>query len=125
MSGFELDIDLPFEHVDREVFADRPDTMPVAKPSDFKMRHYGANIPRMVDIAVDMKPGEERDALIYLIADHMKKAMVAFNREQVNDKRVFSDLRMMSHGAINLDPEQVRLHDFKAAPAPAKKKKKR
>ncbi len=125
MSGFELDIDLPFEHVDREVFADLPDTMPVAKPSDFKMRHYGANIPRMVDIAVAMEPGEERDALIYLIADHMKKAMVAFNREQVDDKRVFSDLRIMSHGAINLDPEQVRLHDFKAAPAPAKKKKKR
>ena len=36
-----------------------------------------------------MEPGEERDALIYLIADHMKKAMVAFNREQVDDKRVF------------------------------------
>ena len=30
MSGFELDIDLPFEHVDREVFADRPGSMSVS-----------------------------------------------------------------------------------------------
>lgn len=125
MSNFELDVDLPFEHIDREAFDDRPEPLPVSKPSELKMRHYGANIPRMVDVAVSMEPGPERDALIFLIADHMKKAVVAFSNEQIDDRRVFADLRMMSHGQINLDPEHMRLHEFKAAPAPGKKKKKR
>ena len=125
ISGFALDVDEPFERVASDVFADKPDRMPIAGNGDIGLRHYGVNIPRMIDIAVSMPHGEERDALVYMIADHMKKAMVAFNHENVDDSRIFKDLRMMSHGEINLTPEQVRLHDFKAAPAPSKKKKKK
>ena len=89
------------------------------------MRRYGATIVRMIDVASGMEPGEARDELVFMIADHMKKIVVAFCREGVDDQRVFDDLRMLSHGAINVHTDQMRLHEFRALPAPSKKKKKK
>ena len=125
MSGFNLDVDVPFEHVQSDVFADRPDNIPIARPEHMPMRRYGRNIARMIDVACGMEPGEERDSLVFLIADHMKKIVVAFDREGVDDRRVFDDLRMLSHGMLALDPEHTTLHEFRALPAPSKKKKKK
>ena len=55
----------------------------------------------------------------------MKKLMLAVNPDGVDDEKIFKDLRYMSNGAIILDPEKVKLHEFKAAPAPTGKKKKK
>ena len=63
-----------------------------------------------------------------LIANHMKKLMLAVNPDGVDDAKVFKDLAAYSHGAIRLDPTTCRLHEFKAAPTPqatGKKKKKK
>lgn len=125
MSDFKLDIDIPFNHVQSDVFADGPDQIDIAKPGYMPMRRYGATIVRMIDVASGMEPGEARDELVFMIADHMKKIVVAFCREGVDDQRVFDDLRMLSHGAINVQPDQMRLHEFRALPAPSKKKKKK
>lgn len=125
ISDFRLDVNVPFNHVASDVFADAPDHIEVARPGYMPMRKYGANIVRMIDVASGMEPGEARDELVFMLADHMKKILVAFCREGVDDRRVFEDLRMLSHGAIVLDPELVRLHEFRALPAPSKKKKKK
>lgn len=125
MSDFRLDVDLPFEPVDRAVFEDHPDHMPLPGVGPMQYRVYGSYIARMIDVASTMPEGEERDALVMLIANHMKKVMLAENREGVEDARIFSDLRHMSHGAIRLDPAEVRLHEFRQAPTPSGKKKKK
>ena len=73
-----------------------------------------------------MPQGDERDALIELIAAHIKKTLSAINPEGVDDDKVFKDLRMMSHGAINIAPGQIVLPEFQIiAPATGKKKKKK
>ena len=72
-----------------------------------------------------MDAGEERDALIMLLANHMKKIMLALNPEGVEDAKIFKDLKILSRGAISLDPETVSLLEFKVAPAPTGKKKKK
>ena len=51
--------------------------------------------------------------------------MLAINPEGVDDAKIFKDLRILSRGAINLDPETVKLLEFKVAPAPTGKKKKK
>lgn len=125
MSEFRLDVDFPFEHVDPTVFDSRPDPVPCERPGSMPYRHYGEHIPRLIDTAVTMEPGEERDALVYMIANQMKKTLTAETFESVEDARVFSDLRHMSHGAINLFDSGTELEDYKATPAPTGKKKKK
>lgn len=124
MSNFELDIDWPYEHVDRAVFGENPDPVPVERTGTLPMRHYGKLIPRLIDTACEMEPGDERDALITLVANQMKKTLMAANPEGVDDRRILKDLRMMSHGRIEPDPERIRLQEFKHAPTPSGKKKK-
>lgn len=125
MSDFKLDVDVPFNHVQSDIFNDGPDHIAIAEPGYMPMRRYGATIVRMIDVASGMEPGDARDELSLLIADHMKKIVVAFARESIDDRRVFEDLRRLSHGTISLDPDKVMLHDFRALPAPSKKKKKK
>lgn len=124
MSGFTLDVDLPFEMVRPEEFDTHPE--PVAPGSGHALRRvYGCHLELMVAEAAKMEPGEERNALIFLLANHMKKLMLAVNPEGVDDEKIFSDLYDMTDGAIRLDPTVMRLHDFKIAPVPGKKKKKK
>lgn len=73
-----------------------------------------------------MEEGEERTELCRLIANHMKKVMLAVNKDGVDDSKIFKDLAEMSRGRILLNPEMMRLHEFKvAAPAANGKKKKK
>ena len=125
MSDFTLDVDFPYGPVEPQVFDAGPDPVPLERPSSMPYRHYGRYIPSLIESACSMEPGEERDALVMLIANQMKKTLLASNSEGVEDARVFSDLRALSHGQIALDPSQVRLHDFKQAPTPSGKKKKK
>lgn len=126
MSNFRLDIDYPFEVIQPDSLESRP--QPVFYPRNgIGSRHYGHNLEAMIETASHMEPGEERDALISLLANHMKKMLLAINPEGVDDAKVFKDLANYSHGAIRLDPASYRLHQFKvvAPPAPSKKKKKK
>ena len=100
MSDFNLDIDYPTEIILQESLNSQPEAI---NPE-----------------------GEERDALILLIANHMKKTMLAVNPDGVEDERIFRDLADMSHGAIRLNSETTKLHQFQEAPtAVATKKKKK
>ena len=79
----------------------------------------------MITKASTMDLGEERDALILLIANHMKKLMLSVNSDGVDDAKILKDLRDYSHGTINLDPETFHLHEFKEAPSQQNKRKKK
>jgi hypothetical protein len=126
MSDFQLDVDYPYEVIQPDSLESRP--QPVFYPANgISSRHYGHNLEAMIETAAHMEPGEERDALIILLANHMKKMLLAINPEGVDDAKVFKDLAHYSHGAIRLDPATHRLHQFQVAevPTPTKKKKKK
>ncbi|MBP3890181.1 MAG: DUF4290 domain-containing protein [Muribaculaceae bacterium] len=124
MSDFQLDIDWPVEVISAEARQSQPDKV-VYTSSDMPYRHYGKSIQRMISRAVLMEPGEEKDALIMLLANHMKKLMMAFNQDNVEDARIFKDMAAMSHGEIILTPENHRLLDFQIIAPPSGKKKKK
>ena len=128
MSGFQLDVDFPFDDIIKE---ENLETKP--DPIRYELepiiyRHYGKNIERMIERAAEYPEGEERDALVMLLANHMKKLIYQINNEDVEDAKIFKDLKRYSHGAIRLDPETHRLHEYQivkpAQPAGKKKKKK-
>lgn len=127
MSDFKLDIDYPCEIVKPENLVSEPDKV-VYHISPIKLRHYGRNIELMIAKAATLSPGEERDALVLLIANHMKKLMLSVNKDGVEDAKILKDLLYYSRGMLNLDPEEFHLHEFKEAPAQTtsgKKKKKK
>lgn len=115
MADFKLDIDYPYEKVDKDTLGTRPE--PVGyKLEPIMMRHYGKIIEQMIDAACEYPDGEEKDALISLIANHMKKLMVSLNKDGVEDDKILNDLRIYSKGKIDLDPATYVLHEFKEAP---------
>lgn len=125
MSDFSLDVDYPFEPVDSRVFDDGPEHVAIEQTGRLPHRHYGSIIPHMIDVAVAMEPGDRRDALVTLVANQMKKTMLEYTPDNVDDRRILSDLRILSHGQIDTAPERVCLQDFKQAPTPSGKKKKK
>lgn len=128
MSDFSLDIDYPYAPVRPENLDSKPE--PIDYTLDhIKYRHYGKIIERMIARASEYPPGEERDALVMLLANHMKKLIYQINNEDVDDAKIFKDLADYSHGAIRLNAQSHSLHEFKVAPAAqptsGKKKKKK
>lgn len=124
MSGFKLDVDFPCEVITAEALSTKPEPLALDN-SAVRYRHYGRMLPAMIDKAAAMEPGEERDALVLYLADHMKKLMLQVNKDGVEDEKIFKDLYEMSDGRIALYPENVKLHNFQEAPVQGKKKKKK
>lgn len=124
MSDFKLDVDVPFELIRPDSLDQQPTHIGYSQ-AEFGYRHYGQLIQHSIRHAVDMPDGEEKDALILLLADHMKKMLLTVNPDGVDDEKVFKDLYELSHGAIRIDPALIQLHDFKVVTPPAGKKKKK
>lgn len=124
MSDFQLDVDVPFDLIRPENLDNQPQHIDYDQ-GEFNYRHYGLLLQRTISRAAEMEEGEERDALVMLLANHMKKLMLAVNPDGVDDTKIFKDIRDLSHGAIILNPETVKLHEFKVVQAPATGKKKK
>lgn len=101
MSGFELDVDSPYPIPVKEEIMARPE--PLRYPQNHpKYRFYGNNIKTMIDVANTWEEGELKEALIYTIANHMKKCFLNWNKDTVEDEVIFDHLFELSEGKINL-----------------------
>ncbi len=124
MSDFKLDIDYPFEIVQRDSLQSAPEKIAYSS-NGFKYRHYGQHIIAMIAKAAEMEEGDERSALVTSIANQMKKAMLANGSDSVEDERIFNDLANISHGSIRVNSENCIINDYKLPPQPTGKKKKK
>lgn len=103
MSDFKLNVTPPFGKIDREVFEEKPE--PLAYPkSATKYKFYGTNIQTMIDIALTWEAGEQREALYFAIANHMKKCYLNWNKDTVEDDLIYNHLLELSNGKIDLKP---------------------
>lgn len=112
MSDFKLDIDYPYEIIRKENLRTKPDRIPYTL-TPIRYRHYGKTLERMIKKCEDYPDGPERDQLISLLANHMKKSFLTWNKEVVDDDKIFKDLREYSRGRIDLSPETFRLKESK------------
>ena len=111
MSNFKLDIDAPHELPTPETFTVPPSKIPY-RNERVKYRHYGNTIIQMIKHAETMEAGEERDTLIGLIANHMKKSYLAWNKDLADDQKIFDDLIAFSNGKLTI-PENIKLSTAK------------
>lgn len=99
MSNFELDIDYPYSPPSRELFNTSPKKIPY-NANRIKYRHYGRTIEILIEKAAAFENGKERDVLIKLIANHMKKSYVMWNKDSVSDEKILEDIEELSNGRI-------------------------
>jgi hypothetical protein len=107
MSEFMLDIDYPFEVIKKEEFNIPPQKVSY-QSGEIRNRHYGRIVEEMIAYATTLEEGEEREQLIELICIQMKKNYVAWNKDNVEDKKILDDLRIYSNGAIDITGKEIR-----------------
>lgn len=101
MSNFELDVDSPYPIPSQEMLALKPDRL--TYPQNFpKYRFYGNNIKYMIDVANKWDDGDMKNALVMVIANHMKKSYLSWNKDTVKDDVIFEHLLELSAGRLNL-----------------------
>ncbi len=106
MSDYRLDVDTPYPKPEREVLQAKPE--PLSYPrSASKYRFYGNNIQIMIDTALTWEDGEMKDALVYAIANHMKKCYLNWNKDTVEDDVIVSHLEELSGGKLTLKEKDV------------------
>lgn len=110
MSDFKLDIDYPYEIVKKEELDTRPPRLPYNN-SRIRYRHYGKTLEHLIQKATAFEPGPEKDQLVRLLATQMKKSFLTWNKESVDDRKIFKDLEELSEGQIVLNEEVCKLLD--------------
>ena len=124
MSGFKLDVDFPCEVIDEASVRPKAEKIPYNNHRIY-FRHYGRNIENMINVISDMEAGDEKDALIFMVANQMKKLLLANSSDDAIDARVINDLNFYSGGRLALDPETYRLCEFKDVDDNKNQKKKK
>lgn len=124
MSDFKLDIDYPVEITTAEQMASKPE--PVAYPNTrIPVRHYGRALFELFDTLKTMEPGEERDTLVRMTANQMKRCLLLWGHGNGDDEKVADDLARFTDGVIQLDLDSFRFDriDVQSIAQQAKQKK--
>jgi len=101
MSDFKLDVDSPFPIPTKEMIHLKPERLEYPQRNP-KYRFYGNNIKYMIDIANSWEDGDMKNALVKVIANHMKKSYLSWNKDTVTDTVIFEHLFELSNGKLNL-----------------------
>ena len=120
MTDFKLDIDYPYELPSPEILSEKPKQVPYNQ-NKIKFKHYGLIMEKMIKKAPELV-GEEKEILTEMLANHMKKSYLAWNKDAVEDKKIFMDLAVLSEGKIKVD-EKLQLTETKNLLNKQKKKK--
>lgn len=101
MSDFKLDVDSPYPAPNIEELAEKPDRLnyPSGK---IRYGHYGKSLQELIKKAKGLEAGEEKEAFVFAIANLMKRQYVTWNRGNVEDEVILSQLKELSGGALHL-----------------------
>jgi hypothetical protein len=71
--------------------------------SNVRLRHYGKLVSELLEKLKDMPEGGERNDLIRLTANQMKRDLVQWGHGSIDDEKVADDMARMTDGAVQLD----------------------
>lgn len=124
IAGFNLDIDFPCEVLSQEELRPIPHKIPYPEKTE-KYRVYGSNLVAMIKEISKMDGGVDKDRMIFLVANQMKKQLITINADAATDRRVFNDIREITGGGIDIDYDTYRLNDYIGVVSPQEVKKKK
>jgi arsenate reductase-like glutaredoxin family protein len=124
MGDFKLDVDYPYEVIQQDNLYKRPPRVEYGN-AKIAYRHYGKLMEQMIQKANEMEDGPEKDALVKMLANFMKRSYLTWNKDSVDDRKIFKDLDELSDGKIVLSEESYKLTENKdITPRPISNQKK-
>jgi len=102
MSGKQLDIDWPFDVDGAEKIHEKPAPLPLPQ-GKIKLRHYGKLVEELLEKLKDMPDGNERNELIRVTANQMKRDLMTWGHGSIDDEKVADDMARLTDGAVQLD----------------------
>lgn len=102
MSHYQLDIDYPVEITREEEITKKPDR--VAYPmSNIRLRQYGHLLESLLKKLGDIEDGAEKDRLIELTANQMRKDLFYWNKDALNEERIADDMAKYTEGKVQME----------------------
>ena len=102
MSNKQLDINWPFDVSEAEKFLSKPQPLPLPQ-SNIRLRYYGKLVSELLERLQAMPAGAERDELIRLTANQMKRDLAQWGNGTIDDEKVADDMAYLTGGAIQID----------------------
>lgn len=106
ISGFRLDVDSPYPKPSPETFKEKPARLTYPQ-SRIRYKHYGKTIEGIIKKAKELKDGPEKEELTRLIANHLKKSYINWNKDAISDDVIFKNLYELSDGGLKMDESAV------------------
>lgn len=111
MSDFKLDIDWPYPLPEKGLLAEKPERLKYSE-NRIKFRHYGKFIEDILKKINTIDEPEKKNALIEIMANHMKRSYMVWKKEQISDETIFKELLKLTNYSVEI-PEGLKLGDFR------------
>lgn len=102
ISDFKLDVDSPFPKPEKKDVFSRPERLPYSE-DHIRFKHYGLNLEKMIKEAIKLDVGQEKEEMVKMIANYMKRSYLSWNRDSVNDELILAQLEELSGGKLKLN----------------------
>lgn len=106
ISDFKLDVDGPFSPPEKKNVYSRPKRLSYSD-DHIRFKHYGLNLEKIINNAIQIEEGPEREEATRLIANYMKRSYLTWNRESVSDELILAHLEELSGGKLKLGKDDV------------------
>ena len=99
MSDFQINVESPYPKPEKEKLEEKPEKMDYPK-TKIRFPFYGVNIEKMIAYASTMEEGELKETMAGMIANHMKKDYICWNKAFVDDETILKHLNQLSEGKV-------------------------
>ncbi len=124
ISDFKLDIDYPVDISEAKRISEKPGKVDYPS-SNNPIKHYGSLVFKLLEKLKDMPDGSERDELIRITANQMKRNLTQWSHGSSEDEKVVDDLEKLTDGKIQLDAKNVKFNIGNGKDSLEKRRKKR
>lgn len=107
MSGFALDVDGPYPKPEKDLLFKKPKIVGYPK-GEVKFKHYGRNIEKLIEKAIEIEDDEEQESAIIYIGQLMRSFHSTWNRDNFDDAIIIDDIKTLSKGKLHIDLDKVR-----------------
>ena len=106
MSDYKLDVDSPYAIPEKKEKKERPIKINNTQGT-VKYKHYGKFVIEMLKKLSDSKNEVNKNHLIISIANQMKRSYINWNKSNVLDDVIFSEIENISNGKIKIPENTV------------------